>query len=82
VGSPHEVSVNSLADRVRALVNPSCAVEHIPFETVYGPGFEDLDRRVPSVERLKAAIGFTPERTLDEFLPEIVADVRARKKGS
>jgi UDP-glucose 4-epimerase len=82
VGSPHEVSVNALADRVRALVNPSCAVEHVPFEVAYGPGFEDLDRRVPSVERLKAAIGFTPSRTLDEFLPEIVADVRARKAGA
>jgi UDP-glucose 4-epimerase len=82
VGSPHEVSVNDLADRVRALVDPSCRVEHIPFEIAYGPGFEDLDRRVPSVERLKGAIGFTPSKTLDEFLPEIVADVRARKAGS
>jgi nucleoside-diphosphate-sugar epimerase len=82
VGSPHEVSVNDLAEKVRALVDPSCAIERIPFEVAYGPGFEDLDRRVPSVERLKKTIGFTPEKRLDEFLPEIVADVRARKAGA
>ncbi|MCK6480244.1 MAG: SDR family NAD(P)-dependent oxidoreductase [Planctomycetaceae bacterium] len=78
VGSPHEVSVQELADKVRALVAPGCPVEKIPFEVAYGPGFEDLERRVPSVERLRAAIGFHPERTLDDFLPEIVADVRGR----
>jgi UDP-glucose 4-epimerase len=79
VGSPHEVSVNELAEKVRALVNPSCSVERIPFEVAYGPGFEDLDRRVPNVERLEATIGFTPGKRLDDFLPEIVADVKARR---
>ncbi len=79
VGSPHEVSVNEVAEKVRALVNPACSVEKVPFEVAYGPGFEDLDRRVPSVERLKSTIGFTPEKRLDEFLPEIVEDVRGRR---
>jgi UDP-glucose 4-epimerase len=79
VGSPHEVSVNEVAEKVRALVNPACRVERVPFEVAYGPGFEDLDRRVPNVERLQATIGFVPRRTLDEFLPEIVEDVRGRR---
>ena len=79
VGSPHEVSVNDLAGKVRALVAPGCAIEHVPFEVAYGPGFEDLDRRVPSVDRLARTIGFTPSRTLDEFLPEIVEEVRRRR---
>ena len=78
IGSPHEVSVMALAEKVRALVAPGCPIETIPFEVAYGPGFEDLDRRVPSVERLMGAIGFHPSRTLDDFLPEIVEDVRRR----
>jgi len=78
VGSPHEVSVMDLAEKVRALVAPGCPVERVPFEVAYGPGFEDLDRRVPSVERLREAVGFSPERTLDDFLPEIVEALRGR----
>jgi len=78
VGSPHEVSVGEVAEKVRALVDPSCAVRRVPFEEAYGPGFEDLDRRVPSVDRLRETLGFAPERTLDDFLPEIVEDVRGR----
>jgi UDP-glucose 4-epimerase len=79
VGSPHEVAVGALAEKVRALVDPRCAIERIPFEKAYGPGFEDLERRVPSVARLKETLGFHPDRRLDDFLPEIVADVRARR---
>jgi len=81
IGCPHEVSVNALAEKVRDLVDPKVAIERIPFEKAYGPGFEDLDRRVPSVERLRSVLGFSPDRRLDDFLPEIVADVRKRREG-
>ena len=80
VGSPHEVSVNRLAELVRGLVDPDCPVRRVPFEEVYGPGFEDLDRRVPSVERLRETIGFAPDLRLEAFLPRIVEDLR-RKRG-
>jgi UDP-glucose 4-epimerase len=79
VGSPHEVSVNELADRVRALANPSAGVRRVPFEEAYGPGFEDLDRRVPSVDRLRETVGFAPGMRLEEFLPLVVEDVRKRR---
>jgi UDP-glucose 4-epimerase len=78
VGSPHEVSVNEVAEKIRLLVNPRCEVERIPFQDAYGPGFEDLDRRVPAVGQLQAAIGFAPSRRLDEFLSEIVDEVQRR----
>ena len=77
-GSPPQVYRKARGEKVRALVAPGCPIETIPFEVAYGPGFEDLDRRVPSVERLMGAIGFHPSRTLDDFLPEIVEDVRRR----
>lgn len=79
VGSPHEVSVNDLAEKVRALANRSAGVRRIPFEEVYGPGFEDLDRRVPCVDRLREVLGFSPGMRLEEFLPLIVEDVRKRR---
>jgi len=79
VGSPHEVSVNDLADRVRALVDPKAGVKRIPFEEAYGPGFEDLDRRVPCVDRLREVLGFAPGMRLEEFLPLVVEDVKQRR---
>jgi len=80
VGSPHEVTVQALAEKVRDLVDPGCPIVRIPFAEAYGPGFEDLGRRVPSVERLHSVLGFGPARTLDDFLPEIVEDVRKRRR--
>ncbi len=78
VGSPHEVTIRALAEKIRDLVRPGCGIVHVPFEQAYGPGFEDLGRRVPDVARLRETVGFAPERGLDEFLPEIVEDVRRR----
>jgi UDP-glucose 4-epimerase len=77
IGSPHEVTV--LAEKIRAIVGrKGVEILKVPFHEAYGPGFEDLGRRVPDVTRLKETIGFHPVRTMDDFLPEIVADVKRR----
>ena len=52
-------------------------IELVPYSDVYPEGFEDMARRLPSVEKLQAAIDFRPMRTLDEIIADIVAEKRA-----
>jgi UDP-glucose 4-epimerase len=73
VGNDEAVTVNQLAERVRALVNPRAKVKHVPYEKVYGKGFEDIRMRVPNVEKLHRTIGFRPTRTLDQIIMEVKA---------
>lgn len=77
VGHDHETSVLALAERVRAKVDPGCEIRRVPFDEAYGPGFEDLSRRVPDLSRLRDLLGEVPMRGLDEILNRVIAHARA-----
>ena len=72
IGSNEEVSINELAGRVLELTGSSSEVTHIPYEEVYGPGFEDMRRRTPDISKLEEAIGYAPTYTTNDVLEEVV----------
>lgn len=68
VGNDDELRVIDLAERVRERFSPRCAVRFVPYHEAYGPGFEDLPRRVPDLRKLRALLGVTPALRIDEIL--------------
>jgi UDP-glucose 4-epimerase len=82
VGRPEEISINGLAERVRARTGSSSEITHIPYEEVYGPGFEDMKRRTPDISKLQAAIDFTPALSLDDILEDVIDEVRSRRMST
>jgi UDP-glucose 4-epimerase len=76
VGGTEEVSVRALAERVIALAGSRSAIEHVPYERAYGQQFDDLPRRVPSLERVRSAIGFAPRFSLDEIIRSVIDERR------
>ena len=51
---------------------------HLPYEEVYGPGFEDMVRRVPDVTKLTQLTGYEPKVSLESALTSIIEDQRFR----
>ncbi len=75
LGSDRPVSMLDLAARVvRVLASPS-RVRTVPYDAVYGKGFEDLRRRQPDLTRIKAAIGFQPRFDLDDTIRDLAASL-------
>lgn len=72
VGNPQEVSINELAARIIQLTESSSKVEHIPYDVAYDEGFEDMRRRVPSIEKIRRVIGFEPTARLDDIIRFVV----------
>lgn len=68
LGSDEEVSINDLASKVIQLTGSRSTIQHIPYEQAYGQKFDDLPRRVPKLDRIRAAIGFRPKLSLDEII--------------
>jgi UDP-glucose 4-epimerase len=68
IGSAEEVSINDLAARIIAVTQSSSTVDHIPYENVYGSGFEDIMRRVPDTRKVQSALGWRPTHDLDSIL--------------
>jgi nucleoside-diphosphate-sugar epimerase len=76
VGSQERIRIIDLAERVREATGSSSELEFLPYDRVYGHGIEDMFHRIPSIEKVEAAIGWTPERTLDEILGDVIAFAR------
>jgi len=77
VGSQERVSILELADRVRDAIGSTSDLVHVPYEEVYGQGIEDMIHRMPSIEKVNGAVGWTPEHGLDEILADVIESVRA-----
>jgi UDP-glucose 4-epimerase len=72
IGGTEEISIYDLAEKIVSLANSSSQVQLIPYNEVFGKDFEDMQRRVPSIEKLNHLIGFEPKTTLDVILTKII----------
>jgi UDP-glucose 4-epimerase len=77
IGSQEEISILSLADRVRRLTRSESEIVVIPYAEAYEEGFEDMPRRYPDIAKIQAAVGWTPTRSLDEILGDVINFHRA-----
>ena len=76
VGSSQEITILDLAQRIIARAGSRSEIKLIPYEEAYEAGFEDMRRRVPSTDKVKAAIGWQPTISLDQTLDEVIAEFR------
>lgn len=79
LGSDEEISIKNLAEKVKKLTNSKSRISLVPYNKVYGPGFEDMMQRKPDLAKIKKAIGYKPKKTLDQSLREIIAYIHAQK---
>src|SRR3982074_3460465 len=73
VGNTEEITIEDLAQKVKQRTGSSSPIEYVPYDQAYEPGFEDMMRRVPSVEKLQALTGFRPRTPLDEIIDRVSA---------
>jgi len=73
VGNDVEMSVLELARMVREITGSDSPIQFVPYSEVYGEGFEDMRRRVPSLDKIRAIIGHQP-LVRPEAIVKLVAD--------
>lgn len=76
IGNDGEISIRNLAEKIKAVVGSSSPLEFVNYEKVYGQHFEDMDRRVPSHQKLQSLTGFSFRYNLSDTLRWIEADYR------
>ncbi|MEN8655232.1 NAD-dependent epimerase/dehydratase family protein [Streptomyces sp. 21So2-11] len=76
LGSSEQVTITELAKRIISAAGSSSSIEMVPYEKAYGPGFEDMQRRIPDCGKARAAVGFAPSRTLDDIVAAVIAERR------
>jgi UDP-glucose 4-epimerase len=76
VGSANRISILDLAKRVIAATESESDFSFIPYERVYGAGIEDMLHRIPSVDKIKDAIGWEPSFDLEQILSDVIRHAR------
>ena len=78
IGNTEEVTIENLARIVKQRTGSSSVIRYVPYDRAYEPGFEDMMRRVPCVEKLYALTGFRPQTRLDDIIDRVAAYFRQK----
>ena len=80
LGNSEEVSIRGLAEKIVQMTGSRSEIEYIPYEVAYGEGFEDMQRRVPNLEKAKRLIGYQPTRSLNDIITDVANEFREKLK--
>jgi len=73
VGNNQQISITELAKKVIEITGSNSTIEKIAYEKAYPEGFEDMQRRVPDISKMKQVLGWSPEIGLDQIIKDIAA---------
>jgi len=73
IGNNQQISIMELAKKVIEVTGSSSKIEQIPYEKAYPAGFEDMQRRVPDISKIKQVLGWEPAINLDQIIKDIAA---------
>jgi UDP-glucose 4-epimerase len=76
IGNEAEVTINQLAQSCIELTQSKSKIQHIPYSEAYGEGFEDMRRRVPSLEKARTLLGYKATLNLDDIIRDVAAGLR------
>jgi UDP-glucose 4-epimerase len=79
IGTDEEVTIEGLAQAVKQRTQSDSPIKYIPYDQAYEPGFEDMVRRVPALEKLQRLTGFKPATRLTEIIDRVVAYFRSQQ---
>jgi UDP-glucose 4-epimerase len=78
IGGESEISMNELARRIKSITGSASPISHVPYNEAFQEGFEDMERRVPDITKIKDLIGYRNTHTLDDILAKVVEYERSR----
>jgi UDP-glucose 4-epimerase len=73
IGNNQQISILELAKKVIEITGSKSEIVKIPYSEAYPEGFEDMQRRVPDISKIKNTLGWTPQIGLDQIIEDIAA---------
>ena len=76
VGGVGETTMKELAEKIIARTNSASTITYTPYIDAYPAGFEDMQRRVPDITKIKKTINWAPTNTLDSIIDDVASHMR------
>jgi UDP-glucose 4-epimerase len=71
IGNDEEITIEDLARTIIEQTKSQSVIEKVLYETAYAYGFEDMQRRVPNIEKIKRTVGWSPKLTLETIISDL-----------
>jgi UDP-glucose 4-epimerase len=71
VGGIGEVTVKQLVEQILTITGSQSAITYTPYSDAYPTGFEDMQRRVPDISKIKSAINWAPTKDLKQIIKNV-----------
>ncbi len=72
IGGSEEITIKTLAEKVKESTDSNSEIKFIPYDEAYTKDFEDMQRRVPSIEKIEKLTGWKPKTGLDDILKKVI----------
>jgi UDP-glucose 4-epimerase len=76
VGGVGETTMKELAEKIISRTNSTSTITYTPYADAYPAGFEDMQRRVPDITKIKNTINWSPANTLDSIIDDVASHMR------
>jgi UDP-glucose 4-epimerase len=73
IGNNQQTLILELAKKIIEITGSKSEIVKLPYSEAYPEGFEDMQRRVPDISKIKNALGWTPQIGLDQIIKDIAA---------
>jgi UDP-glucose 4-epimerase len=80
IGNNEEITIEGLADLIIETTGSRSTKKFVTYEEAYGKDFDDMRRRVPSLEKVHRVIGYKPKHSLKDVIEDVVAYFRQKMK--
>ena len=77
IGNDEEISINDLARKIIKITDSKSKIVYLSYEDAYKSGFEDMERRVPNIDRIKRLTGWAPTRNLETIIRDVAEHLRS-----
>jgi UDP-glucose 4-epimerase len=75
IGGVGETTIKQLAERIIERTNSDSQITYTSYDVAYPVGFEDMQRRVPDISKIKSTVGWSPTKALDDIIDDVVAEM-------
>jgi len=76
VGGVGETTMKELAEKIISRTNSTSTITYTPYIDAYPAGYEDMQRRVPDITKIKKTINWSPANTLDSIIDDVASHMR------
>ena len=73
VGTQESISIKDLAQKVKTMCKSKSRIEYMKYEDAFEEGFEDMMNRMPDLTKIKQAIGYEPQYSLDDIINRMIS---------